>query len=381
MHCPHHAAGRCRSCTELGRPYDAQLAAKQQAAAELLSAWPDLRWLPPVASREAGFRNKAKMVVSGSAEAPILGIRDAAGQGVDLADCALYPASMQAAFGPLRAFITQAALTPYDLDSRRGELKYMLLTEAPDGGLLLRFVLRSEAVVARLRKHLPALLERLPTLRVVSANIQPEHKAVLEGHRELLLGEASRLPISVDGLSLYLRPQSFFQTNTAVAAALYAQARDWIEARAPATVWDLYCGVGGFALQAVAPGRTVTGVELEAEAVAAARSSAERRMADGVPGADQLRFVAADAGAWAARQPATAELVIVNPPRRGLGPRLCEWLEAAADCRALIYSSCNGESLQRDLAALPSFQPLEARLLDMFPQTRHHELLVRLERR
>ncbi len=53
----------------------------------------------------------------------------------------------------------------------------------------------------------------------------------------------------VDGLALHLRPQSFFQTNTALAAELYRRGRAWVAEAAPRTVWDLYCGVGGFALQ------------------------------------------------------------------------------------------------------------------------------------
>ena len=46
----------------------------------------------------------------------------------------------------------------------------------------------------------------------------------------------------------------------------------------------------------------------------------------------------------------------------------------------MLYSSCNAVSLARDLDAMPSLRPTRARLFDMFPQTRHHEVLVLLER-
>jgi len=52
----------------------------------------------------------------------------------------------------------------------------------------------------------------------------------------------------VNGLDLHLRPQSFFQTNTEMAAELYRTARDWVGELGQGRVWDLYCGVGGFAL-------------------------------------------------------------------------------------------------------------------------------------
>ncbi|MDP3294229.1 MAG: 23S rRNA (uracil(747)-C(5))-methyltransferase RlmC [Nevskia sp.] len=379
MNCPHYTANRCRSCTELERPYTEQLAAKQAHCQSLLAAHAELNWLPPIASAEAGFRNKAKMVVSGSALQPILGIRDVAGQGVDLSDCPLYPPSMQACFSAISAFIVRATLDSYDLASRRGELKFVLLTEADDGSLMLRFVLRSEATVARIRKHLASLLEALPQLAVVSVNLQPEHKAVLEGEREILLSEASRLSISVNDIKLHLRPQSFFQTNTAVAAALYAQARSWIDEVQPASVWDLYCGAGGFALHAAAVGRAVTGIELEAEAIASAELSLADLAASGREIGD-VQFASADATAWALAQPNGVELVIVNPPRRGIGETLSRHLEAANATRWLIYSSCNAESLARDLALMPSLKPRRARVLDMFPQTRHYEVIMLLER-
>ena len=380
MNCAHFAAGRCRSCTELRQPYAVQLAAKEAHCRALLAGVsPAPQWLPAVASRDSGFRNKAKMVVSGSVSHPVLGILDANGQGVDLTDCGLYPASLQACFAPLAAFIPQAAIAPYDLARRRGELKYLLVTEADDGGLMLRFVLRSEESLGRIRKHLPALLERLPALRVVSANLQPEHKAILEGEREILLSPQDRLRIRVNALALHLRPRSFFQTHTAVAAALYAQARDWVAEINPATVWDLYCGVGGFALHCAAGNRDVTGIELSAEAIASAMQSAVES-APGHAGFDRLRFECADATAWALAQQHSAELVIVNPPRRGIGETLARHLESSERLRWLIYSSCNAESLARDLAWMPSLQLRQARVLDMFPQTRHYEVIVLLER-
>ncbi len=357
-----------------------QLAGKLEHCRALLASHAPIDWLPPVASKESGFRNKAKMVVSGSAAAPILGIRDAAGHGVDLGDCPLYPASLQRCFPAIRAFISRATLDPYDLQTRRGELKFVLLTEAPDGGLMLRFVLRSEATIARIRKHLPSLYEDLPQLQVVSANLQPEHKAVLEGPREILLSAQPRLLLPVNEVLLHLRPQSFFQTNTAVAAALYRQARDWIDELQPASVWDLYCGVGGFALHAARAGRRVTGIELEAEAIASAELGRLAAAQAGPGDAASLSFVCADAAVWASTQSTTAQLVIVNPPRRGIGPVLAERLEHASATRHVIYSSCNAESLARDLAAMPSFTVRRARVLDMFPQTRHYEVIVLLER-
>ena len=367
MECHHFEARRCRSCSLLEVPRAQQLGDKEAHARSLLSV---PRWLPTIAGADAGFRNKAKMVAGGTSQSPTLGILDGLDRGVDLRDCGLHSPGLTTALEVVARFITLADLAPYDVTSRTGELKHVLVTESPDGDLMLRLVVRSTADEARIRKHLGWLLTELPRLRVVSLNVQPAHAAVLEGEREVLLTEQSMLSMRIAGLDLALRPQGFFQTNTHVAAALYAQAREWATEIAPSSVWDLYCGVGGFALACTAPGRSVTGVEVSSEAVAAASATAPVGVS----------FISADAVDWATGQSEPPDLVIVNPPRRGIGADLACWLESS-DVGAVIYSSCNATTLARDLAQMPSLVPVEARVLDMFPHTTHYEVIVLLRRR
>ena len=189
----------------MGQPYTDQLVEKQLHCRTLLADHSSLKWFPPVESREAGFRNKAKMVVGGSAKNPTIGILDAEGRGVDLRECGVCAPGLLACFPVLAAFIGQAGLTPYDVPRRSGELKHLIITESPDGELMLRFVLRSENLVNRIRRHLPSLRQALPQLKVVSVNLHPEHKAVLEGEREILLTEQSTLRMRVNDLDLHLR--------------------------------------------------------------------------------------------------------------------------------------------------------------------------------
>ncbi len=378
--CHYYAAGLCRSCTWLPMPRHSQVAAKQDTAARLVDAH---RWLAPVVGPNAGFRTKAKMVAAGSAQRPTLGILAADGTGVDLQGCPLYPEEMRPVFAALAEFVTRADLTPYDVPTRRGELKHAMVTVSPDGEFMVRLVLRSTEPLARLRKHLPWLVASVPGVAVVTANILPEHKAVLEGEREIVLTERDTLPMRLGAaddpgsLTLHLRPQSFFQTNTGVAVTLYAQVAAWIDAAAPATVWDLYCGVGGFALRVLAPGRDVVGVELSEQAVESARHTARELAAAGRQGT--ARFVAADATRFALDAPHPPEAVIVNPPRRGIDAALATWLENSG-VRTVVYSSCNVETLHRDLALMPSYRAQEAQVLDMFPHTAHFEVAVLLTR-
>lgn len=389
MECGYYDARRCRSCTLLPVPYQDQLAAKTSRAVGALPD--DLQWWPAVAGPEHGFRNRAKLVVAGTSRRPTLGILDGHGRGVDLRRCALYEAPITAAQPVLSRFISRLGLVPYDVPRRRGEVKYLLLTASPTGELMLRIVLRSRRHLDTIRTSLPQLLAELPALTVVSVNLHPEHKAVLEGEEEIVLTPESTLTMPVNGLRLQLGVRSFFQTNTAVAAALYAQAAAWAQDLNPENVWDLFCGVGGFALSLAAPGRRVLGVELSAEAI----RSAERAAAElDLPGAT-VSFRAGDAtalarsgGAEPARPPGTGsvgpdtvpDLIVVNPPRRGLGPELSQWLDRSGAAHVL-YSSCNVESLQRDLVQMPGLIPRQARVFDLFPHTDHFEVLVQLDRR
>jgi len=385
--CPAFDAGRCASCTLLDSPYDDQLAGKAARAGALLAPFGDVAWEPPAASREAGYRNKAKLVVGGTVDAPTLGILDADHRGVDLQDCLLYEPVLTASFPALAAFVTRAGLVPYAVPERTGELKHLLVTVSPGGELMVRLVLRSTEALARIRKHLPSLRADLPNVAVASVNVLPAHAAVLEGEREIPLTQAEALRMTLNGFDLWLRPQGFFQTNSDIAALLYREAAAWLSDEPVRSLWDLYCGIGGFALHAGAglgrPGATRTpatrapkalGVETSSAAVAGARAAAAAAGVD-------AEFVSGDATAFALGSPSAAlpDVVVVNPPRRGIGATLAGWLESSGVSRVL-YSSCNVESLAADLARMPSLRPVRGRVLDMFPQTPHDEVLVELRR-
>lgn len=376
MQCDYFDAEECRSCTLMGQSYDAQLQQLQATiTAALADRFPETGWETPGYGPEAHFRNKAKLAVGGSRQAPTFGILDRGGEGVDLRHCGLHEVGLHRTITQLADFITELGLTPYDVPRRSGELKQLIVTHSPDGESMVRFVLRSPGQLGRIERAVPALREAVDGVRVVSVNLLPEHKAALEGDEEVLLTQQDSLPMRVNDVTLHLRPRSFFQTNTVVAAQLYRQAQQWISELGPTSVLDLFCGVGGFALHVATAGGVVRGVEISADAVASATRSAAQLLGRQAP--DAIRFETGDA--TTALTDATApDLVVVNPPRRGIG-ELAGRLEDSA-VPHVLYSSCNVASLAQDLAAMPSYRVARARLFDMFPQTQHHEVLLLLER-
>lgn len=374
MHCALYDAGRCRSCQWLELPVSQQLADKMADLRTLLADAPVADWCAPVCGPESGFRNKAKMVVSGSVERPLLGMLHRDGAPEDLTDCPLYPPGFAPVFAALKPFIARAGLTPYNVARRRGELKYILLTESRlDGGMMLRFVLRSETKLAQLRAALPALQAQLPKLKVITANIQPVHMAIMEGEREIFLTDQQALAENFNGVPLWIRPQSFFQTNPVVASRLYATARDWVRQLPVNHMWDLFCGVGGFGLHSATPEMRLTGIEIAPEAIACAKQSAAEL------GLNNLHFQALDSTQFATGEGEIPDLVLVNPPRRGIGDGLCDYLNRMAP-DFIIYSSCNARTMAKDIARLNGYRIARVQLFDMFPHTAHYEVLTLLVR-
>ncbi|EPG6795533.1 23S rRNA (uracil(747)-C(5))-methyltransferase RlmC [Klebsiella aerogenes] len=373
MHCALYDAGRCRSCQWLELPLTQQLADKMANLRELLAGQPVMTWLAPVSGPETAFRNKAKMVVSGSVERPLLGMLHRDGTPEDLTDCPLYPPSFAPVFAALKPFIARAGLTPYNVARKRGELKYLLLTESQQGGMMLRFVLRSADKLTQLRAALPLLQQQLPQLKVITANIQPVHMAIMEGEQEIFLSDQPALAENFNGVPLWIRPQSFFQTNPTVASQLYATARDWVRALPVNHMWDLFCGVGGFGLHCATPQMRLTGIEIAPEAIACAKQSAAQL------GLSNLHFQALDSTRFATHEDDIPQLVLVNPPRRGIGAELCDYLSRMAP-PYIIYSSCNARTMAADIDRLQGYRVERVQLFDMFPHTAHYEVLTLLVR-
>ncbi|QWW20751.1 methyltransferase domain-containing protein [Schaalia sp. 19OD2882] len=403
MHCEHWQAGRCHSCSWLPHPYPRQVDDKQHSARTALvdaavAGAEALDWLPPVTSTTTGFRTKVKLVIGGTPRRPTFGTLDEHRHGVDLPGCPIQHPAVNAAVPGLKRFVRRLRLRPYDVPTRQGELKYVHVSVGQGDALMLRFVLRTREHVGAIRSALPDLRALVPGALVVTANIHPRHEATVEGPDEIVLTRERTLPTHVGGVRLHLGPRAFAQTNSTVAGHLYRQVAEWAcgsrvpgsgtgyeGAAAPAdeggarTLWDLYCGVGGFALHAAAAGIAhVSGVEISSDAIASARMSA-REMGLGRQRSD---FQVGDATKWALERSAAEvpDVVVVNPPRRGIGTELAAWLDRC-DAGRVIYSSCNPASLAKDLASMGNLRPVQARLFDMFPHTAHSEVAVLLERR
>lgn len=379
MQCRFYQQKKCLSCQWIEHPYHVQLAEKQNKLLQQLIQFKPNKVEEPFASHETAFRNKAKMAVLGSVEKPVLGIQTG-NEAVDLCDCPLYSNSMQNILKLVRTFIRKQGLIPYNINKRKGELKFVIITESKiesTSNFMLRFVLKSHKFVAKINDSIKQLQDKIQNLDVISINIQPNHAAILEGEEEIVLTDNSFLPITLNNTPLFIKPKSFFQTNPYVASSLYKTASDWVTDLPIHSIWDMFCGVGGFGLSCAnlvaEKNISLTGIEINSDAIECATKSAKKL------GFKQLNFKAFDATQYATAQKNVPDLVLLNPPRRGAGKVLMQYLKQMAP-NYIMYSSCNLFSLVDDLMLLPNYQIQKVKLFDMFPHTSHMEVLVLLQR-
>ena len=144
-------------------------------------------------------------------------------------------------------------------------------------------------------------------------------------------------------------------------------------------VLDAYCGIGTIGLCIADSIRTLTGVEINAQAVKDARENARRNHAD------NARFLCADATRFImeeSRRHAHYDAIILDPPREGSTPAFLDACAALGPDR-IIYISCNPLTQIRDLRYIMAkgYQCSDMYLFDMFPMSDDTESLCLLTRR
>lgn len=177
---------------------------------------------------------------------------------------------------------------------------------------------------------------------------------------------------------------AFAQVNADVARALREYVYDAVQRFGPRRVVDGYAGTGALSARLVEAGVSVVAVEADpagAEA-AAARVRAKTAAADRIAAAGSARVVSDLMERALPTIDEEVDVVVLNPPRRGVHPDVTAWLESPAQrgVSGLVYVSCDPATLARDLARLPSWRVAEVQCFDMFPQTAHVETVCVLRR-
>lgn len=374
--CSYYNLGICKSCNRLEDSYETQIQVKLDKLTKLLNLPTTDNLLPPVLSKTTEFRNKAKFSVTGSTDAPVIGLTGESDLdlGREITNCLLHHPEINKLAQALPEFIKLANLSPYQIKNKKGELKGAIVYFSSESDqMYLRVILRSKESLDRIKKHAHILLGQFPNIKCFSANIQPIAHAILEGEEEIFFSEQTFIEHQVSDVKMTLHPQGFVQTNHLVAEKLYSTAAEWVRELGVTHFLELFSGQGAFSFFIQKYVTKALGVEINPEAVMRASQTAKKMKWE------HLEFIASDAAS--VEETAlnfSPDLILVNPPRRGLGKSI----ELLKKTRAqyFIYSSCNATTLAEDLNQLKDyFEVVKVQLFDMFPHTDHFETIVLLK--
>ena len=231
-----------------------------------------------------------------------------------------------------------------------------------------------DADAAPYRALADRLCGRFPEISSVTQNVNPADTNVILGKEYITLAGREYVEDELCGLRFRVSPASFWQVNRGAAELLYRAAAEKAGLRPGEKLLDLYCGAGsvGLSMAAGLPGVKLTGVEIVPEAVENAKINAAAN------GFDDAEFICADAGEIAVGD---YDVIVVDPPRKGLAPDLVDRVAASGN-RRLVYVSCNPATLARDCARFieRGYTMGELTPVDMFPRTGHVETVVLMTR-
>jgi tRNA/tmRNA/rRNA uracil-C5-methylase (TrmA/RlmC/RlmD family) len=370
--CPHRPP--CPGCPRYGAP------GVGRTALARLHALADAAGLPEPAVHGAaprlGFRHRARLMVRGRSASPKIGLFQQASHRIaDIPACRIHHPLVNEVAAALRRAVRESGVAPYADRPHRGDLRAVQVVVERAGPRAQVVLVGNAADPAPLAGVAERLADALGArLQGLWWNGNPERtNAILGPHWRRLAGEEA-VRERIGGADVFFPPGAFGQSDLDLADALVAR----VHAAVPpdAVVAELYAGCGAIGLGLVARSRELRFNEASPHALAglalglAALAPADRARARVAPGAAGEQRALLDG----------ADVVIVDPPRRGLDPPLAEAL-AARPPRQLLYVSCDLGSLERDVSrvCVAGLRLVELEAWNLFPFTDHVETLAHFE--
>lgn len=362
--------GRCGGCHYQHADYAVQLAMKRDILRETLerSHVPVDAEIRTLSSEPWAYRNRIRLHVVTSPQ-PSLSYREVAShRDLAVTHCPVAAPLLQQAIAAFNQLLQQQPA----LASRFFEVEFFC--NADESALLVSLFTRPGKSLAQLSRSIAeALLPTLPALKGLGLfALDPKTR-----HTQTIASWGQHhLDYAVGDLQYRVSANAFFQINRYLIPQLL---REVIAERHGSLAWDLYAGVGLFAQALTQRFRQVIAVE-SSPASTADLAHNLRAASTRCVSSDTLRFL--KSVHRNSPDMVIPDLVIVDPPRAGLGTEVCQLL-AAIGTPQIVYVSCDPATLARDLRTLqPSgYRPVALTLVDLFPQTFHLETVVTLERR
>ena len=370
---------KCGGCVYLNMSYEKELEIKKQAVAKAYS-----RNLPQAielleivpSPKQDHYRNKVICPLSPNGKFGFYA--RASHRNIENGRCFLQDAVFEMYFEAAEKFIKDNNVAPYDELTGKGLFRQLYLRTAQTTGEV--------CVCAVINgKDLPYERKFAETMARTGAASVYLNRNTTRGNTVLgrdfcLIYGKERITDEICGTRYEISPRAFYQINRDQTEALYSYAISLAEIGPEDTVLDIFCGIGTISLIAAKAGaKRVIGIEIVEEAIADAKRNAE------INGIENAEFFAADAADTLKiieKCNGTPNIVIVDPPRKGLGEITVNAI-ARLKPEKIVYISCNPETQSKDVNALKSFgyDYGSIRPFDMFPRTQHVETVVLLSRK
>ena len=321
-----------------------------------------------------GYRNKAQYPVAAQKNKAYAGFFQAGThQVVENKRCLILPEETDAVKDTVMDYVNQFRVTAYDETEHKGLLRHIYVRRgAVSGQILVCLVVNGRSIPKA--HELVGRLKKIPGFTTLVLSINTKKGNTVLGDEFITLHGPGYIEDTLCGLNFRLSPRSFYQVNHHQAQRLYEAAISQAEITKNDTVLDLYCGVGTITLAMASAAGKVIGVEVIPQAVEDAKDNAKRN------GIENAEFFCGDAGQAALeleKQGIKADVVVVDPPRKGLNADTIEALHRFAP-RRIVYVSCDPATLARDVALLKErgYKLKNALAADLFPRCSHVESIV-----
>ncbi len=373
--------GKCGGCDFQHMSYEEELDAKRRRAEDALRRIGGLDLSVSViygANNTERYRNKVQFPVAPGQDAPRIGFyRARSHEVVPVESCLLQSKAADRAAAAVRRWMQEYNDPAYDETTGGGLVRHVYVRTNAENQALICLLVNGESVPQK-EALVRMLREACPSAVGIVLGINLSKSNVILGARYRTLWGQDHLMDELCGLSFKLSVPTFYQVNREQAERLYAVVREYAGLTGQETVLDLYCGAGTIGLCLADAAKHVIGVEVVPEAVADAKENARRN------GIENAEFFCADAGEIRARlteKEIRPDLIIVDPPRKGLRPEVIGEIAAFSPER-VVYVSCDPATLARDLKLLAQhgYEAQKACSVDLFPRTSHVETVVLMSR-
>ncbi|XP_043671012.1 tRNA (uracil-5-)-methyltransferase homolog A-like isoform X1 [Vespula pensylvanica] len=307
------------------------------------------------------------------------------------------PKNMKTAVKALEEFVQNSGLEPFNPVDHSGYWKQVTARTSRLDQLMLIVGINPQDLATEKLKELQNQLKEFfesgkgSTIDVTSLYFQTmENKSVGSESRNLLqhINGTEYIEETLLEKKFRISPQAFFQVNTLGAEVLYKAAIDMAEPTNDTTLLDICSGTGTIGLSFSKHCGEVLGVEVVSDAIKDAKQNA---LQNGVTNCEFFVGKAEDI-LYPIIQRATKSRIVavVDPPRAGIHQKTLLTLRKTRKLTRLVYISCDPRAAMRNLIDLSRprskqycgepFVPIKAIAVDMFPHTKHCELIICLER-